>query len=239
MIIITGLRILYNSNNDESYIFIGYDDENMRKIEIELLNNKIIMNYINNSSYTWKSIQNLKIDNIYDIKKYILNIDTYFSKTIRHKDKRPVWIIIDENSKYTELYNNINIPILNNMNNKICNRIFHNIIITNSENDIHNIISRCNGNNEYIKITFHEYIIKSKDCNNVYLFNGESNIGKSYISHKTSLCIYETDMCNTLPEKIDANIVVIGQKYNFNIYDIISSFVGNYNFILVNFNYVK
>lgn len=70
----------------------------------------------------------------------------------------------------------------------------------------------------------------------VWIFSGKSGLGKSFLAHKIEgLKVYETDSYPDLPESIKEDIIVIGNKYEFNIEDIKKLAVGNPEFIEVNF----
>ena len=77
---------------------------------------------------------------------------------------------------------------------------------------------------------------RHKDKRPVWIFVGPSNIGKSFIASKCDLISYETDMCSELPEQIIADIIVLGNKYQFDIENIKSRCVGDNEFTIVNFS---
>ena len=77
---------------------------------------------------------------------------------------------------------------------------------------------------------------RHKDKRPVWIFVGPSNIGKSFISSRCDLISYETDIFSELPEQIIADIIVIGNKYKFEIEDIKNRCVGDNEFTLVNFS---
>ncbi len=61
----------------------------------------------------------------------------------------------------------------------------------------------------------------------VWIFQGDSNLGKSFIAHKLSgMKIFETDAYQQLPDIIDADIIVIGNKYKHSKNDILSQISG-------------
>lgn len=52
----------------------------------------------------------------------------------------------------------------------------------------------------------------------IWIFYGKSNLGKSFIAHKLDdLTIFETDSYDVLPEKIRADVIVIGNKHNYTV----------------------
>jgi hypothetical protein len=54
----------------------------------------------------------------------------------------------------------------------------------------------------------------------VWIFKGESNLGKTYLTSHLDMDVYETDCSEHLPESINASIIVLGNKYKFNLDDI-------------------
>ena len=61
---------------------------------------------------------------------------------------------------------------------------------------------------------------RAKTTRPVFVFKGWSWLGKSFIARNTSLSVYETDYSSVLPENIEADIIVIGNKYEFWIKDL-------------------
>lgn len=53
-----------------------------------------------------------------------------------------------------------------------------------------------------------------------YLFQGESGVGKSTLAAKTNSVVFETDSFEVLPDNIMAEIIVLGNKYDHTIQDI-------------------
>lgn len=54
----------------------------------------------------------------------------------------------------------------------------------------------------------------------VWIFKGDSGLGKTFLSDKTGLSKYETDSSSELPSVIKEDIIVIGNKYSFDIEDV-------------------
>ena len=78
--------------------------------------------------------------------------------------------------------------------------------------------------------------IRAKEKRPVWLFKGNSNLGKSFLSDKMiDMTKYETDSNKDLPEVITESIIVLGNKYHFTIDDIMSRIFGEYELIIVNF----
>ena len=71
----------------------------------------------------------------------------------------------------------------------------------------------CIENYVYISV----YRNRSPSFSTLYIFTGNSNMGKSYISHRTSFSVYETDQSAFLPETFSCDIIIIGKKYPFDI----------------------
>lgn len=69
----------------------------------------------------------------------------------------------------------------------------------------------------------------------VWLFYGDSAMGKSYLSSMTGKTKYETDKSENLPKSITADIVVIGNKYKFTIEQISEKLFGDCEIIPVKF----
>jgi len=63
-------------------------------------------------------------------------------------------------------------------------------------------------------------------------------MGKSFISSHCNLNKYETDISETLPEKFANNIdiIVVGNRYKFSDAQIISHFVGDKFYVIVEFS---
>jgi hypothetical protein len=81
-----------------------------------------------------------------------------------------------------------------------------------------------------IEIHFDAWIAtgREKDKRQVYVFYGDSAVGKSYIAHHTDLKVYETDAHKDL-EGLDYSydIVVVGNKYlshNFEVLQVLSKY---------------
>ena len=77
---------------------------------------------------------------------------------------------------------------------------------------------------------------RKKDKKQVYLFQWESWIGKSYLGRQLSLDVYETDSNEELPERIKEQVVVVWNKYNHNIKDIIKRC---WRCDIINVNFIK
>jgi hypothetical protein len=70
----------------------------------------------------------------------------------------------------------------------------------------------------------------------VWVFKGESNLGKSFIASKLNeLTTYETDLNEVLPEVITEDVIVLGNKYTYSLEEIKSRIFGEYELILVDF----
>jgi hypothetical protein len=191
---------------------------------------------------------NIDLNNIiYEfINIYIFKYNS-FTKTVKYKDKRPIWFFggsCNKAKKYISSKTNISKFNLDEHN--FLPTLIECDIIVMDNNEIYNINDikkRCIGHNEFIKVNFeekitpisHRYIFYKKKY--VYIFIGTSNLGKSYIANSLEgLSIYEIDSNINLPDKLDANIIIIGGKNNIDINDIISKYYGNYTFFYVDFN---
>lgn len=73
----------------------------------------------------------------------------------------------------------------------------------------------------------------------VYIFYGDSATGKSFLSGKlknsNEYIVYETDTHNALPEKIEAEIIVVGNKYNIDLNDVKRRIPFDTHIVEVNF----
>lgn len=77
---------------------------------------------------------------------------------------------------------------------------------------------------------------RHKDKRPVWIFTGESNSGKSFLSsHITELNTYETDSNSVLPENITEDIIVLGNKYEFSIDDVRNKIYGEHELCIVSF----
>lgn len=71
----------------------------------------------------------------------------------------------------------------------------------------------------------------------VWIFSGDSCLGKSYLGCKiTDKSVYETDSNSELPEVLYSSIIIIGNKYKFDVEDVKSRIFGDCEIINVNFN---
>lgn len=113
------------------------------------------------------------------------------------------------------------------------------IEIDENQKEIHNSIF------DYNISKFRIYFDKFKSTNRlkkirpVWILNGKSGLGKSYLSaiimNNSDLTIYETDMSPELPEIIIEDIIVIGNKYKYSTEEIDSKIYGKHESIYINF----
>lgn len=85
-----------------------------------------------------------------------------------------------------------------------------------------------------------EQLPRAMDRRPVYIFAGESGLGKSTIAMMLSRCgedftVYETDKNSKLPDMIYADAVVLGNKYCFDLKEIKERLFDNPKVILVDF----
>jgi hypothetical protein len=79
--------------------------------------------------------------------------------------------------------------------------------------------------------------IRNKSIRQVWIFLGKSGTGKTFLSSKLNgLEVYETDSSGVLPTKITASVVVLGNKYSFDIEDIKRKIIGKAEIHIVVFN---
>ena len=91
-----------------------------------------------------------------------------------------------------------------------------------------------------INMDLFKTINRYKDKRPVWIFYGNSCLGKSYLSHiiensNYNKSVYETDSSPSLPEEIFADIIVIGNKYPVCIDDIDSKIKLPHELIKVQF----
>ena len=87
--------------------------------------------------------------------------------------------------------------------------------------------------NEELFIASNRYVGKPF----VHIVHGDSNSGKSFLSHQLDKSIYETDNSEELPSEIKAEIIVVGNKYLHSLGDIKKRIPFDAHFIDVNFSY--
>jgi hypothetical protein len=79
--------------------------------------------------------------------------------------------------------------------------------------------------------------VRTKSQRQVWIFVGKSNTGKSYLASSIkSLSVYETDSSPTLPDSITESIIVVGNKYKFDINDIKKKIFGKPEIHIVKFD---
>lgn len=64
--------------------------------------------------------------------------------------------------------------------------------------------------------------LRTREKRPVYVFKGDSNLGKSHIGALTGKTIMDTDSCDSLPDKISDEIIIIGNKHGYSLEDITS-----------------
>lgn len=81
---------------------------------------------------------------------------------------------------------------------------------------------------------------RAKEKRPIWIFRGKSNVGKSFIgSHISNLDVYETDSSPSLPQNINASVIILGNKYKFKIDDIKNRITGDFELCFVNFTIEK
>lgn len=88
-----------------------------------------------------------------------------------------------------------------------------------------------------VKMELFKETIRAKKNRPVWIFTGESNLGKSFLSAKIQdLEVFETDSCDyELPDKINADIIVLGNRHWFEIDEIKERIFGDSEIIMVEF----
>ena len=97
-------------------------------------------------------------------------------------------------------------------------------------------------NKRKIVIKFDNFIetVRLKKKRPVWIFRGQSVLGKSYLAmliyNGSQLDVYETDISDTLPDIITADVIVLGNRVKFDVTDIEKRIFGEHETILVDFN---
>lgn len=254
---IIGMRLIYYISDSfvPSTKYIIYCKNNNNKIEIILDSDNEIMQIRKTNNFKFITmicskniyidINNLSNINAYDILSKNIHI---FNKTIKHKEKRPVWIFggsynnaikyFGKKMKSYSIDENKILPTVITSNSIIMSSYSSDLNIT-----IEDIKKNCIGNNEYIFVGFEKIINKnisllSKMCyiKYVYIFTGERNVGKRYISTIfNGKSVYETIYSETLPNIMDYDFVIINSEFRFTYNDIINRYKGNNIFVSVHF----
>jgi len=80
---------------------------------------------------------------------------------------------------------------------------------------------------------------RTKEKRPVWIFVGESALGKSYLSSELANggnhTKYETDSSPELPSEISEDMIIVGNKYHFSLKDIRERIYGEHETIIVNF----
>ena len=71
-----------------------------------------------------------------------------------------------------------------------------------------------------IEMNFFRESARIKDKRPVWIFKGDSNAGKTYLSSQLDMDVYETDSSNSLPDIMKQSIIVLGNKYVYDVTDI-------------------
>jgi hypothetical protein len=197
--------------------------------------------YIDNEYFSFSEYGG---DGYYPSGGYYIN-EELFRKTARAMDERPMWIMSGEAS---DEFNNMlppNLKVLtqnqledilktphqmsakkckfdeSTMEGCICADVINfgdtDILI----HRINAIRERCVDNPKIIHI-FLQRVNNDKEAQHkkIFILNGPSVLGKSYLTEHLSK--YETDSSTELPDKIDEDVIVIGNRTPFTIDDVIS-----------------
>ncbi|MBR3280785.1 MAG: hypothetical protein IKI57_02905 [Clostridia bacterium] len=96
-------------------------------------------------------------------------------------------------------------------------------------------------NENEVQIKFENLIPTNriKEKRPVWIFEGESALGKSYLSsmlaNGSNCTKYETDQSPILPETITEDMIIVGRKYHFSLKDIKERIYGEHEAIIVSF----
>jgi hypothetical protein len=152
----------------------------------------------------------------------------------------PIWIFL----KNSRLSLNLTLSSLLSSDIKYNSVIRSNIVILDDSLPFSKLRQNLIGSIIYVKFS------NDKDDNCVWIFRGDSNLGKSYLAHCSDLSVFETDAHSTLPHNITEDIIVLGNKYCHSLNDIKSCvtktiiivdflFVGNSYHPANNFSFDK
>lgn len=84
---------------------------------------------------------------------------------------------------------------------------------------------------------FTEPDIRQLDKAPLWIFKGGSGLGKSYLSHRIGdKIVWESDSYSELPERILADIIVLGNKYNYTVEDVDKLVPYEHETIIVDFS---
>jgi len=101
----------------------------------------------------------------------------------------------------------------------------------------------CDGGDNYypsgsynVNMELFKETIRNKNLRPVWIFKGKSNSGKSFLASKLNdIDVYETDSNEALPGSIVASVIVLGNKYDFNLEDVKSKIFGEVEIQVVDF----
>jgi len=259
--LLLGLKIKYSVNffdiecQKKTYILCILT-ENMEKKEITLHNDHLKIENVNNfNGFSLIpdnpiNISGIELDKINGLVDYIdSNINVLFKKTLKFKQHRPIWFFggsYEKGKRHISSLTNISKYLLIDTL-YIPTIIECDIIVLPNEGEkyINYLKKKCLGNNEYIYVNFEEKVMSPskfslRKIKYVYIFIGESNIGKTHIAQSLrDMTIYETNSSEELPEVLYADIVILGNRYIHDIENIISRYRNNTIFIYVEFQKIK
>jgi len=192
----------------------------------------------------------------YPVDYYNDNSDHYSLKKTRNK---PVWIITGErlttyNSKIYDILYYLG-DYIDISNERLPLKIWNDFIILRNTNSIFNIPNYINQRRDirkncikclqFININFNIYRIGKDNQPVVYIFYGEPNLGQDHIAKSiksiSKYSVFFTDkkkrerLLGKLPDYIDSDIIVLGNKYNFTLSDITSRCRENSTIVYVYF----
>ena len=103
-------------------------------------------------------------------------------------------------------------------------------------------ISYDGGDNYYpsggyrVDMQFFTKTARANDKRLVWLFRGKSALGKSFLAGTIQgLKVYETDISEELPKRLEADVVVMGNKYKHTLEEIKERIIGENKLIIVDF----
>jgi hypothetical protein len=229
MFTIIGSRQHHHHDGKTILIFCGVEKSTKKKVEIHL-DEEIHIHYENNG-FTWIAKKPFNISSLEELHNYSEDLTLHFKQSPRHMSKRPVWVFTGPSLLYGPIVESISLSLFH-IGESFSGNLKEDIVLAGLADPSLILIE----DYIYISANFKVYRESHSSSKNIYIFTGDSNKGKSYLSHKTSLSVYETDQSASLPDEFTSDIVVIGKKYTFEMEIISKKIDENFNIIHVHFS---
>jgi hypothetical protein len=93
------------------------------------------------------------------------------------------------------------------------------------------------GGSHYVNMEYFVSTGRGSEKPITFIFTGKSGIGKSFLASKLKeLTVYETDVNPTLNIPLTTDVVVLGNKYEYSVEDVVKSFEGKRDCRIVHFS---